>query len=138
MEWIVGGAIAAALLAILGAGVWHIRRRHLGRWLPTYLRERQRYQPLRADAEIHVLLCIADHYEPKAGKASVEVGRQRVAAWVEQFPQQFARFKDAEGRSPRHTFFFPDEEYEAEYLDALAELCRAGFGEVEIHLHHDN
>ena len=35
-------------------------------------------------------------------------------------------------------FFFPIEEYEPEYLDALAELCRAGFGEVEIHLHHDH
>jgi hypothetical protein len=29
------------------------------------------------------------------------------------------------------------EQYEAEHLDALAALCRAGYGEVEIHLHHD-
>src|SRR5207237_827951 len=29
------------------------------------------------------------------------------------------------------------EEYEPEYLDALARLCAAGFGEVEVHLHHD-
>ena len=37
----------------------------------------------------------------------------------------------------RHTFFFPAEEYEPEHLDALAGLCGAGFGEVEVHLHHD-
>ena len=54
------------------------------------------------------------------------------------YPRQFGRFRDSDGRPPRHTFFYPEEEYEAEYLDALADLCRAGFGEVEIHLHHDH
>ncbi len=135
--WYVGGAIAGAILFALVAAVWQIRRRRMERWLPAYLRERQRYQPPKADDEVHVLLCIADHFEPKAGGASFEVGRQRVAAWVEQYPKQFGRFKDADGRPPRYTFFFPAEEYEKEYLDALANLCRAGFGEVEIHLHHD-
>src|SRR5262249_25071728 len=36
-----------------------------------------------------------------------------------------------------HTFFYPLEEYDPAQLAALAELCRAGFGEVEVHLHHD-
>ena len=38
----------------------------------------------------------------------------------------FGRFRDSDGRPPRHTFFYPVEEYEPEYLDALAGLCRAG------------
>jgi hypothetical protein len=80
---------------------------------------------------------MCDHYEPCAGNASIDVGRQRVAAWVEQYPKQFARFRDSDGRPPRYSFFYPVEDYHAEYLDALAGLCRAGFGEVEIHLHHD-
>jgi hypothetical protein len=57
---------------------------------------------------------------------------------VTEYPKQFARFVDSDGRSPRHTFFYPVEEYEPEYLDSLAGLCRAGYGDVEIHLHHDN
>src|SRR5690606_26860810 len=36
------------------------------------------------------------------------------------------------------TFFYPEEEYREEHLDALVELCRLGLGEIEIHLHHDN
>jgi hypothetical protein len=36
------------------------------------------------------------------------------------------------------TFFYPEEEYRAEHLDALAALCRAGYGEIEVHLHHDH
>src|SRR5262249_50093584 len=82
-------------------------------------------------------LYFADHYEPKAGGADPETARARVAKWVEEYPRRFARFRDSDGRPPRWTFFYPVEEYEPEYLDALAKLCRAGFGEVEVHLHHD-
>src|SRR5207248_318014 len=39
---------------------------------------------------------------------------------------------------PRHSFFYPVETYHRNHIDALTELCRAGYGEVEVHLHHDN
>src|SRR5262249_49674898 len=48
------------------------------------------------------------------------------------------RSRDSDGRAPRHTFFYPVEEYEPELMAPLAGLCAAGFGEVEVHLHHDN
>jgi hypothetical protein len=41
-------------------------------------------------------------------------------------------------RHPCHSFFYPAEEYRAEHLDKLASLCRDGYGEIEIHLHHDD
>lgn len=131
---------ATALLAggILGAAAWQVRRRNMQRWLPTYLAQWSRFRAPAPGEDIHVILCFADHYEPKAAGADVPTGARRVAAWTERFPQQFARFRDSDGVAPRYTFFFPVEEYEKQYLDALAGLCRAGFGEVEIHLHHDN
>ena len=46
--------------------------------------------------------------------------------------------RDDDGRPPQHTFFFPEDEYRPEYLDALKPLCEAGFGDVDVHLHHDN
>jgi hypothetical protein len=131
--WLIPGIVLAAAVAL---AVWVDRRRHLSRWLVPYVRQRgQRRMPEEAD-EVHVLICIADHYEPKADGASAAQGIGRVRHWVREYPQKFGRFRDSDGRSPRHTFFFPIEEYEPEYLDALAELCRAGWGEVEIHLHH--
>jgi hypothetical protein len=84
-----------------------------------------------------VLLCIADHYEPKHGRPSREVARARVERWRRDYPRLFGRFHDSDGRPPRHTFFYPPEEYEPDYLAALAELCRQGYGEVEVHVHHD-
>jgi hypothetical protein len=84
-----------------------------------------------------LLLCVADHFEPRVGNPSSEVARGRVDRWVAEYPRRFGDFRDSDGRPPRHTFFFPAEEYDPSHVDGLAGLCRAGFGEVEVHLHHD-
>jgi hypothetical protein len=135
-----GIAAACGAFGLTGAGVvaWEIRRRHMQRWLASYLRDHRRHRPPAPGDDVHVLLCFADHYEPKANGADVAAGRGRVRRWVDDYPRQFSRFHDSDGRPPRYTFFFPAEEYEPEYLDLLAELCRQGFGEVEVHLHHDD
>lgn len=107
-------------------------------WLPDYLRtSAQRSLPKPGDP-VHVLLCIADHFEPKWNQPSPAVAQARVDSWVTNYPKLFSRFRDADGRPPQHTFFFPIEEYEPPYFDGLMQLCDAGFGEVEIHLHHDD
>jgi hypothetical protein len=132
-----GAIILVCLLAAAAGLLWHVRRRSMDRWLPTYIADRSKRRPPRRGEEVHVLLCVADHWEPKENGAPPEVSRARVRRWVEEYPRQFGRFRDSDGRTPRHTFFYPVEEYEPDYLDALAGLCRAGFGEVEIHLHHE-
>ncbi len=85
----------------------------------------------------HLLFALCDHFEPLWKEATPARGRQRVRAWSEGYPATFGDFWDADGRAPRHSFFYPGEEYAPEYLDLLANLTRRGFGEVEIHLHHD-
>jgi hypothetical protein len=120
-----------------GVARWPLPRRHLGRWLVPYLREAPRRRAPEPGEEVHLLLCVADHYEPKGNHAPPDVAAARVRRWVEGYPRRLGRFRDSDGRPPRHTFFYPAEEYEPQYLDALAGLCAAGFGEVEVHLHHD-
>jgi hypothetical protein len=46
------------------------------------------------------------------------------------------RHWDSDGIAPQHTWFYPAEDYRAEYLDALQGLCARGLGEIELHLHH--
>jgi hypothetical protein len=132
---IVGSALAALPLGWL---FWALHRRGMDRWLVPYLFQARRRRPPRPGEEIHLLLCVADHFEPRFGGASAEVGRARVRHWVREYPRHFGQFRDSDGRPPRHTFFYPIDEYEAEHLDSLGELCAAGFGEVEVHLHHDH
>jgi hypothetical protein len=70
--------------------------------------------------------------------ASPAKARMRVQQWVDEYPRLFDRFRDSGGFPPRYSFFYPIEEYQPEYLEMLAGLCRGGYGEVEVHLHHDN
>ena len=84
------------------------------------------------------MFALCDHYEPLWGKADDCVGDQRVKAWQEGYPQLASSFRDADGKPPQHTFFFPGEEYRPSFFDRLEELILGGFGEVELHLHHDN
>jgi hypothetical protein len=132
IRWLVLG------LCISGLGYLarSVRRRGLDRWILPYLLQGPRRLPGPGEP-IHVMICVADHFEPRAGGVSPEEARARVERWVRDYPARFAGFRDSDGRPPRHTFFFPMEEYDPGHLDALAELCRAGFGEVEIQLHHD-
>jgi hypothetical protein len=115
-----------------------LRKKNLHQWLPDYARHlvrRARAPQVRSNR--HILFALCDHYEPLWGRAPDEVGIARVDAWAEQYPKLASQFRDSDGRPPRHGWFFPGEEYRPHFLDQLAKLSRAGFGEVEFHLHHD-
>jgi hypothetical protein len=112
--------------------------KHIDRWLAGYGRHLLRNLALtRPSGPTHVLFAFCDHFEPLWGSAPKEVGKARVARWQESYPKLAAEFRDADGLPPRHSFFFPGEQYSPDYLEPLATLARGGFGEVELHLHHD-
>lgn len=86
---------------------------------------------------VDIIFCFVDHFEPKRGLPGRPVEKKRMDFWADNYPFLAGKHRDSDGIMPRHTFFYPAEEYEEEYIDTLARLCRKGFGEVEIHLHHD-
>lgn len=105
--------------------------RNLHLWLPGYLASRKRGEIV---SPTHLFFCFCDHFEPLWNNGN---GPMRIRHWLENYPK-LARFRDVDGQPPQHSFFYPAEEYRPELLDDLAKLCRQGFGEVEIHLHHRN
>jgi hypothetical protein len=114
-----------------------LRKKNLHTWLPDYARHLfRRARAPQSGGPQHILFALCDHYEPLWAGAPDEVGFARVDAWAERYPA-LARFRDSDGRPPRHGWFFPGEEYRPHFLDQLGALARAGFGEVEFHLHHD-
>ena len=85
------------------------------------------------DSELTDLIATSSQY-----KNDDDLARRRVQRWCESYPPIADRHADSSGRRPVHSFFYPEEEYKDYHLYPLAELCKAGYGDVEIHLHHDN
>lgn len=132
--------IALAVLlafATLGAFVvWRLlRARNMEIWIGSYLR---RTPPKVTDQPVHVMFCFVDHFEPMWRGADLDTQRARVDRWCRDYRALAGKHRDADGRPPQHSFFYPEEEYAPEHLDKIAELCADGFGEIEVHLHHDN
>ena len=132
-------AFALFLIALVGAVGYlyvEVRKKHMLVWLPAYFRQDWR-APVKPGVTKHLLFCFVDHYEPQWQRPTYEVECQRVARWRQDYPKLCEGHRDADGRPPVHSFFYPEEEYRREHLDALVEMCRMGLGEIEIHLHHD-
>jgi hypothetical protein len=125
------------------AMVERLREKNLGAWTGGYARWAVRSSLPRARAALwrggprHLLFAFCVHYEPLWRTTDRALGAARVRQWVERYPALAAKFRDADGHAPRHSFFFPGEEYEPQFLDGLASLAARGLGEVELHLHHD-
>lgn len=130
------GVTAVVFLILLNvAGA--VRDRGLDQWVPASLFPVESVPEVILDrGPIDVFIAICDHYEPEWGAPGPDVALSRVTRWCQEYPARFAEFRDVDGRPPRHSFFFPQDQYRPEYIDPLAELCRDGYGEFDIHLHH--
>ena len=95
-----------------------------------------------ARGPVHLIFTLADHFEPAIvpgdGFKRVPLPEQerRLEWWVREYPKVIDGWRDHDGRPFIHTYFYPAEQYDQGLLEMLAEHCHAGWGEVEIHLHH--
>ncbi len=118
-------------------GLWGIlKSRHMDIWIASYIRTRKLRQSNARHK--HIYVCLADHYEPYFNNVTQEVARGLVDNWVEQYRKVASQFSDSNGRPPQHSYFYPEEEYDEYVLQQIQKICEDGFGDVDIHLHHDN
>jgi hypothetical protein len=115
--------------------------RSLFPWAPVYLWQRCTRRQTRTHP-LHVIVALADHFEPSIQPdapgtyANLREQERRLEKWCREYPRAVRAWPDAEGRIFRHTYFYPAEQYEPSLIDRLAEHCYAGWGEIEIQLHH--
>jgi hypothetical protein len=107
-------------------------------WGPGLVRAMLRAEQPDPARPVHLYVCIADHFEPRWRRPSVDEERARVARWERDYPALADRHRDSDGRPHVRTLFFPAEEYRPEHLDALVRLKDKGLVDVELHLHHDH
>lgn len=120
---------------------------------PARRRKRRKYPPfsrlagalwhtlrtsfVRRPRPVHLFVAVADHWEPSRGKPPAEVAEARVRRWLDRYPGMADEHRDWDGRPPRHTWFYPWDEWRDGEVAAISELVYHGYGEVELHLHHD-
>ncbi len=116
------------------------KARYLARILPgVMLQQAFRH---RCTGRVHLIITLADHFEPAIvsgsgqKRASQDVQEQRVERWCKDYPAVASEWRDSDGRPFQHTYFYPAEQFNGGLIDRLAEHCREGWGEIEIHLHH--
>lgn len=126
------------ILALLIAALFYtvLRMRNIEIWIVDYIVKKMKSVP-EHEGPKHILFSFVDHFEPQwAIKDDIETERYRVDRWCEDYPQLANKHCDADGHAPQHTFYYPEEEYRAEHLEKISTLCKAGYGEIEIHIHH--
>jgi len=110
------------------------------RWLPSYAW--QRLTRKRPRGHVHLIFALADHFEPSIvpedgfARAPYDVQERRLERWCRDYPELVGGWRDSDGRPMVHTYFYPAEQHDEGLVGRLAEHCRAGWGEIEIHLHH--
>jgi hypothetical protein len=91
---------------------------------------------------VHLIFALADHFEPaidpEDGQKRVPRSEQerRLESWMREYPKIADHWRDHDGHPFVHTYFYPAEQYDQGLLEMLADHCHAGWGEVEVHLHH--
>jgi|HubBroStandDraft_2_1064218.scaffolds.fasta_scaffold00693_10 hypothetical protein len=110
------------------------------RWLPSYCWQTISRRAPRGP--VHLMIALADHFEPAIvpgngyARAPYAEQAERLETWCEQYPKLVDSWPDHDGHTFKHTYFYPAEQYDAGLVAQLAEHCHAGWGEIEVHLHH--
>lgn len=138
LAWILTCVGILATFGVVEVARLLIRKRNMQYWLGSYYFPSERKEPIDREQPVDLFVAICDHWEPECYGASRDQAMERVHRWVYEYPKAFSKFRDFNGRPPQHTFFFPQDEYRPEYLDEIAQLCAEGFGDVDVHLHHDH
>src|SRR5215470_18004363 len=117
-----------------------VKLEYAAKCLPSYAWQRMTRRP--AHGTVHLIIAIADHFEPssvgdfKSGYAPRDVQEQRLERWCSEYPRNFSEYRDAEGQRLNHTYFYPAEQYDKALVQQLADFCHSGWGEIEIRLHY--
>ncbi len=113
-------------------------------WLWNYIKFRIKHKSPnpKPGKPIHVIFLFVDHFEPKENCPDPDIQRKRMERWLKCYPEIAGKFLDADGYHPRHTWFYQVENWENsdsdfDYLNKLSQLSFHGYGEVELHIHHN-
>ncbi len=124
--------------ALMFAFVIVKKQMHL--WLFSYFKQRfsQAFSKNKAIKEKHIIIAICDHFDFGSSGEYKEGEEQILDLWEKKYPPLSDKHKDSNGVNLQHTWFFPFHYDRKNYVERLVKLCQQGYGEIEMHLHHDH
>jgi hypothetical protein len=108
----------------------YAKKKNIDRWLPHYFKGIFSYSRVK-DKPIDIMFLFVDHFELN-GK------EDRLKAWTDDYPEIAKKHKDSDGHNPKHSFFYALDLMHEHELVAMKPVIDAGFGEFELHWHHDH
>lgn len=133
MSMLIYSALALMLLLTIGVCAYCLKKR-LHIWLPKYAVDSVRRTLSRGHRPrntIDIMFLTVDHFE-LAGK------KDRLDAWMNRYPTLADAHQDSDGFHPQHSWFYALDLMHEHEIQALGELVDAGYGEIELHWHHDH
>jgi hypothetical protein len=100
-------------------------------WLGDYFFN----SPVFSESDIYgvvdIIFMAVDHWEPGGNIESVN-------RWMTEYPALADKHIDSDGVKVQHTFYYPIESFRSYEVDSLVRLCGDGYGDIEVHLHHQD
>jgi hypothetical protein len=116
------------LAVVFCAAVWYkLNQGYTFVWLGDYIWNSPSFEP--QDGVVDIIFVVVDHWEPGGHQ-------EPLRAWMEGYRPVADKHVDADGVKLKHSWFYPIEQFRGYEVDSLMQLCREGYGEIEIHLHH--
>ncbi len=129
IKYLLFGACIVILLGVSVIG-YKIYQTHYNIWLYDYIFHSPTGIAQPADEGItDIIFVVVDHWEPGGNL-------EYLNAWMTGYRALADKHIDSDGKKLQHTWYYPLEQFRGYEVDSLVQLCREGYGEVEVHLHH--
>jgi len=122
-------SIAVLVLSFTALYIY-AKKRYINVWFWNYL-VGLFTRTTRTSGPIDIMLIFVDHFELNGHK-------DRLDAWKIGYPKIASKHKDSDGQHPKHTFFYAMDLMHEHELEQLQDLVSSGYGEFELHWHHDH
>ena len=96
-------------------------------WLPDYLFNQ--VKDAKAEGTVDIIFVPVDHFEPGGNIDYLNM-------WMQSYRALADKHLDSDGIKLQHSWYYPLEQFRGYEVDSLVQLCREGYGDVEVHLHH--
>ena len=120
------------IIAGVAAVIYKFCQKNHDIWIYDYVFNQHR-RP-QTDEIQDIIFVVVDHWEP--GCNVPEENSRLVNSWMKGYRELADRHIDSDGKKVQHTFFYPLEAFRGYQVDSLVQLCREGYGDIELHWHH--